>query len=101
LRDAPVLAKDASEIAAVGTDREDFRARLEVIEGFFLDGIDIQGDGVPVFGGDEGPGIIQAHHANPQFSRGDFAFDGTEAAFDAALFEFLIVPGFDFLHAKR
>ena len=76
----PVLAELATEVAPDGTDGEDARAGVKVVERFLLDGVDREGGDLSVRGGDERPAPVLADPADPGLPLRDTAPVGAESA---------------------
>ena len=58
-----------------------------MIEGFFLDRVDVGGDDLPIDAGDELPFLVFADAADAELSRRNLTAMGTEEAIDLASFE--------------
>ena len=68
-RHGPVLAELAAQVAAGRAEREDRRARIELVERFLFDRIDAEAGAASVGGRDDPPVPVLAHEAEPPFAR--------------------------------
>lgn len=94
LGDTGVLTPVAVHVAPRCGNREGTAAGVEMKEGFFLDGVDIAGDGVSVHQGVENPATILAYSAAPPFTVADNTEMGAQSAGDPVIVLLVVQPGF-------
>src|SRR5216684_4023107 len=85
LGNVPVLAEEAAHIAPGGAHAEDVCAGQEVIQGFLLDGIDLQRGGRAVAQAVELSAFIDANETESRLSRVDVAMARTKIAVSTAV----------------
>jgi len=83
--DVPILAKEATHIATRRAHAEDAGTGQEVIEGLFLDGVDLQGRWSAVTQAVEFAGFVDADEAKAGLARVDVAVSWAEEAMHAAV----------------
>ena len=85
LRDVPVLAELAREVAARGAERQHARARIELVERLFLDRVDAE-SGRAAVGGEQHPAALHlAHEAQAALPLVQPAVARAQVALDAAV----------------
>ena len=92
LRDVPVLAELAREIAAGGAKREYRRARVEVVERLLFDRIDAKLGRAPVRREHDPVAFALAHEAGAALAFMQPAVAGAKIALDAAVVETMPPP---------
>src|SRR5260370_41756549 len=85
LGNVPVLAEEAAHIAARCAHAEDACAGQEVIQGFLLDGIDLQRGGRAIAQAVELSAFIDANETESRLSRIDVAMARTKIAVRTAV----------------
>jgi hypothetical protein len=93
LRDFPVLAEFAVDVAAGSGHGKSLFARQEVEERFFFDGIDIEGAGFPIDQRVVDASDVFSDSAVSAFPVSKPAFPWTECAFDLSILEFFVKTG--------
>ncbi len=83
LRDVPVLAEEAAHVAAGGAQAEDSGARKEMIQGLFLNGVNLERGGCTVAKIEELSILIDADEAETGLAVANVAVSGTEIAMNA------------------
>ena len=87
LRDVPVLAELAREVAARGAEREDGAAGVEMVERLLLDRVDAETGRSAIRGEHHAPAFHGAHEARAALAFVQPAVARTEVALDAAVRE--------------
>jgi len=82
LRDIPVLAELAGQVATGGAEGQHRRAGEEVIEGFFLDRVDAEAAGAAPGRQQDLVARAAAHEAQPALALAQLAEAGTQVALD-------------------
>ncbi len=99
--DVPVLAEKAAHVAARGTHGKHARARQEMVQRLFFDGIDLQRSGCRISEAVELAALIRADKAKAALPFPDVAVPGTQIAMHAPLGHGLppagLVQGLSFL----
>ncbi len=91
--DVPILAELAGQVATRCAERQDAAAGIEMIERFFLDGIDTEAGTAPV--GGEHHRIIDAtaHEARTALPFVQLAVARAQVALDATVVQLVPIPG--------
>lgn len=100
LRNLPVLAETAAEVASYGRDRVRMRTRQEMIERLFFYGINMASYNISIDMGVECPADILAYAAETEFFIGNLAVVAAKEAMENVAFIFLIEKGVFFHHAS-
>jgi hypothetical protein len=93
LRDVPVLAELAGEIAARGAERQYRGAGQEVIQRLLLDRVDAKAAGPPVGRQQHLVIAVGSHEAEPALARVQFAVPGAKVALQPAVLQPVPVAG--------
>jgi hypothetical protein len=94
LRDLPVLAEAALEIASGGSDGVRGATREKMIKRFFFDGVDVLCDEFPVRMGEQHPSPVFPDAANAALTLGDQTIVIAQIARDLSVFQLLVEEGF-------
>lgn len=87
-----VLTVETTEVAARTGKGETHGARMEVIEGLLLDGVDGEGTGLSIDVADEYAALIASATTETALAVGDVAMMRTELALDLAVLQTMIIP---------
>ena len=87
-----VLTVQTTEVTPCAGQRQTGGARVEMIEGFLLDGIDGQRTGLGIDLADEHTVVVATTTTTACLAMGDMAMVGTELALDSTVVQSLIIP---------